>query len=65
MHLDDAHDIDVVMAMYSLIEYSDTYSKMSESWWQYYRDEPTLNNNVTIDFFLITIIVFHSNLNST
>ena len=28
-HLDDAHDIDVAMSLYSLIEYSDTYSKMA------------------------------------
>ena len=32
------------MPMYNLIEYSDIYSKSSESLWQYYRDEPTLNN---------------------
>ena len=30
---------------YNLIEYSDTYSKTSESLWQYYRDEPALDNN--------------------
>ena len=39
------------MTKYNLIEYSDTYSKTSGSlWqWQYYRDEPALddNNNVT------------------
>ena len=35
--------------MYSLIEYIDTYLKMSGSLWQYYGDEPTLNNNI-IDF---------------
>ena len=33
-------DIDIIMAMYNLIEYSDNYSKKSESLWQYYRDEP-------------------------
>ena len=26
--------------MYNLIEYSDNYSKTSESLWQYYKDEP-------------------------
>ena len=31
--------------MYSLIEYSDNYSKTSESLWQYYKDEP--NDNLT------------------
>ena len=29
--VDDAHDTDVVMAMYNLIEYSDNYSKTSGS----------------------------------
>ena len=29
MEVDDAHDIDVVMRMYNLIEYSDNYSKTS------------------------------------
>ena len=36
--VDDAHDIDVVMPMYNLIEYSDIYSKTPGSLWQYYRD---------------------------
>ena len=29
MKVDDAYDIDVVMSMYNLIEYSDDYSKTS------------------------------------
>ena len=33
------------MPMYNLIEYSDNYSKTSGSLWQYYRDEPALDNN--------------------
>ena len=44
----DAHDIDGVMPMYSLIEYSDIYSKTSGSFWQNYRDEPALNDNGNI-----------------
>ena len=36
--LDDAQKIDVVMPMYNLIEYSDSYSKTSQTLWQYYRD---------------------------
>ena len=39
---------DVVMPLYNLIEYSDNYSKTSGSLWQYYRDEPSLNNNSNI-----------------
>ena len=31
--LDNAKDIDIVMPMYNLIEYSDNYSKTSESLW--------------------------------
>ena len=39
------------MPMYSLLEYSDAYSKTSGSLWQYYRDEPALDdNNNIIDF---------------
>ena len=33
--LHNAKDIDIVMPMYNLIEYSDTYSKTSGSLWQY------------------------------
>ena len=36
--IDNAKDIDVVMPMYNLIEYSNDYSKTSGSLWQYYRD---------------------------
>ena len=43
--IDNAHDIDIVMPMYNLIEYSDNYSKTSGSSWQYYKDDA--NNNLT------------------
>ena len=46
--VDDAQQIDVVMPMYNLIEYSDVYSKISGSLWQYYRDVPALNTNAEI-----------------
>ena len=38
--IDNAKDINIVMTMYNLIEYSDNYSKTSGSLWQYYKDEP-------------------------
>ena len=41
--VDNAKDIDIVMPMYNLIEYSDNYAKKSGSLWQYYRDEPNDN----------------------
>ena len=42
--IDNAHDIDIVMPIYNLIEYSDNYSKTSASLWQYYKDDP--NDNI-------------------
>ena len=41
--IDNAHDINIVMPMYNLIEYSDNYSKTSGSLWQYYKDDPNDN----------------------
>ena len=41
--IDTGQDIDIVMPMYNLIEYSDNYSKTSGSLWQYYKDEPSDN----------------------
>ena len=38
--IDNAKDIDIVMSMYNLIEYSNNYSKTSGSLWQYYEDDP-------------------------
>ena len=40
--IDNAQDIDIVMPMYNLIEYSDNYSKTSGSLWQYYKDDMVL-----------------------
>ena len=42
--IDNAKNIDIVMPMYNLIEYSDNYAKTSRSLYQYYKDEP--NNNL-------------------
>ena len=41
--IDNATDIDIVMPMYNLIEYSGNYAKISGSLWQYFRDEPNDN----------------------
>ena len=43
--IDNALDIDILMPMYNLLQYSDHYSKTSRSLWQYYKDDP--NNNLT------------------
>ena len=38
--IDNAEDLDIVIPMYNLDEYSKNYSKTSGSLWNYYRDEP-------------------------
>ena len=48
--IDNAEDLDVVMPMYNLLEYSKNFRKTTGSLWNYYRDEPksnTDNNNIT------------------
>ena len=49
--IDNAKDIDIVMPMYNLIEYSDNYAKTTGSLWQYCKDIPARdNNNEIIEF---------------
>ena len=43
--IDNAKDIDTVMPTYNLIEYSDNYSKTSESLRQYWKDIPAVDDN--------------------
>ena len=39
--IDDAEDLDIVIPMYNLLEYSKNYKKTTGSLWNYYRDEPS------------------------
>ena len=49
-HFDAAENLDIVMPMYNLIEYSDNYQDSSATLYQYKRDEPPDNNvNLTAD----------------
>ena len=48
--IDNAEDVDIVMPMYILIEYSKNYSKPSGSLWSYYRDEPNSRAEGNINF---------------
>ena len=47
--IDDVENLDAVMSMYNLLEYSKNYRKTTGSLWNYYRDEthnpPTANYN--------------------
>ena len=48
--IDNAEDLDVVVAMYNLLGYSKNYRKTTGSLWNYYRDEPNSNigdSNIT------------------
>ena len=47
--IDNTEDLDVVMSLYNLIEYSKHCRKTTGSLWNYYRDEltdDTNNNNI-------------------
>ena len=48
-HVDTAENLDIVMPMYNLIEYSDNYQDSSAMLYQYKRDEPPddINNKLT------------------
>ena len=41
VQIDNAEDLDVVIPMYNLLEYSKNYRKTRGSLWNYYRDEPS------------------------
>ena len=41
INIDNAEDLDVVMPIYNLLEYSKNYRKTTGSLWNYYRDEPS------------------------
>ena len=43
--VDNAKDLDVVIPMYNLIEYSNDYTKTSGNVWKYQQDD--LNDNIT------------------
>ena len=49
--IDNAKDIDIVMPMYNLIEYSDNYAKITGSLWQYCKDIPARNVDNEIIIF--------------
>ena len=53
-HVETAENLDTIMPMYNLIEYSDNYADSSGSLYQFKRDESTINdagnpNNVALN----------------
>ena len=47
--IEDADDLDIVMPMYSLLEYSKNYRKTIGSLYNYYRDKLTNDNNNVVN----------------
>ena len=47
---DNAEDLDVNMPMYNLLEYSKNYSKTTESFWNYFKDEPNSGTGNNINY---------------
>ena len=43
--IENEEDLDIVMPMYNLLEYSKNYSKTSGRFWSYYKDELTDETN--------------------
>ena len=48
--IDNAKDIDILMPMHKLIDYSDNYGKTTGSLWQYCKDIPARNNGAIVIF---------------
>ena len=55
--IDNAEDLDVVMLMYSLLEYSKNYRKSTGSLQNYYRDEPSNPLSVNSESFKYKTII--------
>ena len=51
--VDNAKDLDAVMLMYNLIEYTDIYLKTSGTLYQFYRDKPNENDITESESFKI------------
>ena len=66
--INNADDLDVVMPMYNLLEYSKNYKETTDRFWNYYRDEPNNpplnphvgNNPPTINYNADSITNFES-----
>ena len=50
VQIDNTEDLDVVMPMYNLLEYSKNYRKTTGSLWNYYRDESSSGINGGINY---------------
>ena len=58
VQIDNPEDLDVVMPMYNLLEYSKKYRKATSSLWNYYRDEPNSGENGGINYPIMCLKPF-------
>ena len=52
-HVKTAENLDIIMLMYNLLEYSDNYADSSGSLWQYERDEQNMTAAKNPEFFRV------------
>ena len=57
VQIDNAEDLDVVMPMYNLLEYSKNYRRTAGRLWTYYRDEPSDPLSSNSEFFKYKISI--------
>ena len=57
-HVETAENLDIIMPMYNLIEYSDNYSDSSGRLWQFARDESPMNTGNPLNLALDNSISF-------
>ena len=60
-HVDESDNLDLIMNMYNLIEYSDNYSDSNASLYQFKRQEP-LDNNTDLTIAGSSSFKYKSNL---
>ena len=51
VHVEESDNLDIIMNMYNLIEYSDNYSDSTASWYHYKRQVPLENSAVLTDYW--------------
>ena len=61
--VDEADYACIVIHVYNLLKYSDNYFDISESLWQFNRDEPQGNADLTFITLRLHTALIHSNVN--
>ena len=65
LQIDNAEDLDIVMPMYNLLEYSKNYRKTTSSLWHYCRDKTNIGANGGINYSIMGSSSFDYKANFT